>query len=94
MGDQVRLSSVIDWGDAWVGDPLADLARLSMSGPTVTAAFLDGYGLEATAEVQETLARHRLLWNLSALTYEHRAGGDWFDAYRDGIRADVRRLTG
>ncbi len=93
-GARIRLSSVIDWGDAWVGDPLADLARLSMSGPSVTAAFLDGYGLEATAEVQDTLARHRLLWNLSALTYEHRAGGDWFDAYRDGIRADVGRLTG
>ena len=44
----IRLSAVIDWGDAWVGDPLADLARLSMSGPSVTTAFLDGYGLEAT----------------------------------------------
>ena len=44
--DGSRLSSVIDWGDAWVGDPLADLARLSMSGPSVTTAFLDGYGLD------------------------------------------------
>ncbi len=85
---------MIDWGDAWVGDPLADLARLSMSGPSVTTAFLDGYGLEATADVRDTLARHRILWNLSALVYEHRAGGDWFDAYRDRVREDVFRLTG
>lgn len=94
LGEQVRLSSVIDWGDAWVGDPLADLARLSMSGPSVTAAFLDGYDLEATGEVLDTLARHRLLWNLSALGYEYRAGGDWFDVYRDRMSADVDRLTG
>ena len=84
---------MIDWGDAWVGDPLADLARLSMSGPSVTTAFLDGYGIEATP-------RCRTPWpaiascGTSARWYEHRAGGDWFDAYRDGIRADVGRLTG
>jgi aminoglycoside phosphotransferase (APT) family kinase protein len=89
----IRLSAVIDWGDAWVGDPLADLARLSMSGPSVTTAFLDGYGLDVTGEVQDTLARHRILWNLTALGYEYRAGGDWFDAYRDRMRADVDRLT-
>jgi aminoglycoside phosphotransferase (APT) family kinase protein len=92
-GGRVRLSSVIDWGDAWVGDPLADLARLSMSGPPVTAAFLDGYGLEPTHDVMDTLARHRLLWNLSALGYEYRAGGDWFGVYRDRVRDDVERLT-
>lgn len=89
----IRLSAVIDWGDAWVGDPLADLARLSMSGPSVTTAFLEGYGLEATGEVQDTLARHRILWNLTALGYEYRAGGDWFEAYRDQMRSDVDRLT-
>lgn len=93
-GGRTRLSSVIDWGDAWVGDPLADLARLSMSGPSLTSAFLDGYGLTATDEVLDSLARHRILWNLSALGYEHRAGGDWFDAYRDRVREDVDLLTG
>ena len=92
-GGRIRLSAVIDWGDARVGDPLADLARLSMSAPSVTTAFLDGYGLEATAQAMDTLARHRLLWNLSALGYEHRAGGDWFDVYRDRVRDDVDRLT-
>jgi aminoglycoside phosphotransferase (APT) family kinase protein len=92
-GGPMRLSSVIDWGDAWIGDPLADIARLSMSGLVVTGAFLDGYGLELTDDVADTLARHRLLWNLSALSYEFRAGGDWFDAYRDRVRDDVDRLT-
>jgi len=92
--EQIRLSSVIDWGDARVGDPLADLSRLSMSGPSVTAAFLDGYGLEATDDVSDMMARYRILWNLTALAYEHRAGGDWFDVYRDRVRDDVGRLTG
>ena len=89
-----RLSAVIDWGDASVGDPLADVARLSMSGPSLTAAFLDGYGLALTAALTDRLARHRIRWNLRALAYEHRAGGDWFDVYRDRVRADVALLTG
>jgi hypothetical protein len=87
-----QLSAIIDWGDASVGDPAADLARLSMSGPTVTAAFLEGYGVGINTDLFERLARYRLLWNIRALSYEHRAGGDWFDAYRDRIRDDATQL--
>ena len=92
-GRQVRLSAIIDWGDATVGDPAADLARLSMAGPTITAAFLDGYGAQLTADLEDRLTRYRILWNLSALTYEYRAGGTWFDTYRDRIRSDTSRLS-
>jgi hypothetical protein len=30
-----------------------------------------------------------VLWNLRALAYELRAGGDWFAAYRSRIEADL-----
>ncbi len=88
----MRLSAVIDWGDASVGDPRADVARLSMAGPDVVSAFLDGYGWELTRSVAEDLARYRIMWNVDALTYEYRAGGDWFDVYRQRIVDDVQLL--
>ena len=92
--DQVRLSGIIDWGDAGVGDPLVDLARLSMSGPEVLDAFAAGYGVELTPLLHRTLARYRILRNVTALTYEYRAGGDWFDVYRDGVSRDTGLLAG
>ena len=92
-GRRRQLSAIIDWGDASVGDPAADLARLSMSGPTVTAAFLEGYGVRINTDLSERLARYRLLWNIGALSYEYRAGGDWFDAYRDRIRDEAAQLV-
>ena len=88
----MRLSAVIDWGDAIVGDPRADLARLSMAGSVVTSAFCDGYGQEMTPFLADVLARYRIMWNVDALTYEYRAGGDWFDVYRQGIVQDITLL--
>lgn len=92
-GRRRHLSAIIDWGGASVGDPAAELARLSMSGPTVTSAFLEGYGVRIDTDLSERLARYRLLWNIGALDYEYRAGGDWFDAYRDRIRHDTAQLA-
>jgi aminoglycoside phosphotransferase (APT) family kinase protein len=87
-----RLSAIIDWGDASIGDPAADIARLSMSGSAATAAFLDGYDTRLTAELADRLTRYRIVWNLRALSYEFRAGGDWFETYRSGIKEDAARL--
>lgn len=87
-----RLSAIIDWGDASVGDPTAEIARLSMSGPAMAAAFLDGYGVPLTDELADRLTRYRILWNVRALSYEYRAGGDWFDTYRSRIREDTAQL--
>lgn len=89
-----RLSAVLDWGDASVGDPVAEVARLSMAGPAVTAAFLAGYGWPSTSGLADQLARHRVLWDVRALGYELRAGGDWFDTYRRRIGEDTARLLG
>lgn len=90
---QARLSGIIDWGDAGVGDPLVDLARLSMSGPEALQAFAAGYGIDLTPALDQMLARYRILWNIAALTYEHRAGGDWFDVYREMVRRDTELTT-
>jgi aminoglycoside phosphotransferase (APT) family kinase protein len=90
---EAHLSAIIDWGDASVGDPLADLARLSMAGPSATEAFLAGYGLPMTPARAGQLARYRILWNIAALTAEFRAGGDWFRVYRERIADDTRLLT-
>lgn len=92
-GGQMRLAGIIDWGDAGVGDPLVDLARLSMSGPEALRAFSAGYGIELTPTLHRTLARYRILHNVGALTYEYRADGDWFDVYRERVRKDTELLV-
>jgi aminoglycoside phosphotransferase (APT) family kinase protein len=82
-----ELTGILDWGDATYGDPLFDLARLSMAGPEVTDAFLAGYGeLDAPPR---TLSMYRVLWSLIALQAEHAAGGDWIQPHLDVIAREV-----
>ena len=88
-----RYTGLIDWGDACAGDPRLDLGRMSMAGPTVFAAFMSGYGLAITPELDRVLACYRLVWNIDALTYEFRADGDWFDGYQSGIESAVNDLA-
>lgn len=92
FGASGGLTGVIDWGDATVGDPLIDVARMSMT-PSMIGPFLDGYGLLTTDRLEARLAAYRISWNLDALGYEYRAGGDWFDAYRSRVVADIRWLS-
>lgn len=84
---------IIDWGDACAGDPRFDLGRMSMAGGTALRAFLSGYGLPVTAELSQAFTAYRLVWNLDALLYEYRAGGDWFDCYRDGAESAINSLA-
>lgn len=94
FGEGGRLTTIIDW-DAGLGDPRSDLARASMAGPELFAALADGYGL-GTAEAHDlapTLAGYRMLFNLHALISELDHDGDWFDAYRDNLAADVAILA-
>ncbi|TDO46044.1 phosphotransferase family enzyme [Kribbella sp. VKM Ac-2571] len=82
-----ELTGILDWGDATYGDPLFDLARLSMAGPEVTAAFLAGYGVvDAPAR---TLSMYRALWSLIALQAEHAAGGDWIQPHLGTIAREI-----
>jgi aminoglycoside phosphotransferase (APT) family kinase protein len=85
-------TGLIDWGDAGVGDPAWDLARASMMDPTDFRAIVDGYPGADDAAVSRLLPIYRVLWNVRALAYEHRAGGDWFAAYQDRIAADLDLL--
>lgn len=93
FADQGRLTGIIDWGDVAFGDPRYDLARFSRHGDEPLAALLAGYGTRLDADLAVTLAVYRVIWNTLALHYEHLSGGDWFDAYRSGIVADVRALA-
>ena len=43
-------------------------------------------------ELDAKLSAYRIGWNIDALGYELRAGGDWFDVYRGRVAADVARL--
>lgn len=89
LGDNEQLTGLIDWGDVGVGDPLFDIARVSMAGPDVLTAFLNGYELDLTPELHDRIRVFRILWNLEALHFESRAGGDWFDSYRTNIQVDL-----
>lgn len=75
-----------------VGDPLFDLARFSMEGTRALDSLLIGYGLELEPQHERTFAVYRIIRNVTALLYENRAGGDWFDAYRPRIRSDLNSL--
>ena len=92
FGSADRYVGIIDWGDACAGDPRFDLGRLSMAGPVALGAFLRGYELPLSAELDRALAAYRLVWNVDALHYEHVAGGDWYEAYREGMRAAIDSL--
>ncbi|SDD33130.1 phosphotransferase family protein [Auraticoccus monumenti] len=83
VGD--RLTGVIDWGAAAVGDPWWDLARASMMTPEHFAALLDGYGAFPTAALEHRMTVYVALWNAWSLASEHRAGGDWFAVYQGRI---------
>ena len=92
FADDRELTGIIDWGDAAVGDPRFDLARLSMAGDRVMTAFLSGYGWVPSAADEPVLTLYRVLWNLDALLYEFRAGGDWFAVYRQRIQEGLDEL--
>jgi aminoglycoside phosphotransferase (APT) family kinase protein len=82
-----KLTGIIDWGDALYGDPLFDLARLSMAGPAATTAFLSGYG--PTDSSEQILSYYRAIWSLRALQAEHTAGGTWFHPHLDTLRHEL-----
>ena len=89
-----RLTGIIDWGDVAAGDPLFDLGRFSVAGPVALDALLRGYtadrGLDPGTAAGVTA--YRVLWAVLALTYEFRAGGNWFAAYRDVAHAGLAEL--
>ncbi|GAB3923389.1 hypothetical protein GCM10011575_01120 [Microlunatus endophyticus] len=86
------LTGIIDWGDASSGDPAWDLARASMMGAGDFESLLEGYPGAGVDEVARILPTYRILWNTRALSYEYRAGGDWFAEYQRRIASDLDHL--
>ncbi|MEV6288637.1 aminoglycoside phosphotransferase family protein [Kribbella sp. NPDC051770] len=87
------LTAFIDWGDALYGDPLYDLARFSIAGPTATHAVLAGYNLTLTPTLQRTFALYRAIWSAIVCRAELEANGDWFDAHLQRIAEDLTYLS-
>lgn len=92
--DGARLTGIIDWGDAAVGDPLFDLGRLSRAGSQAFDLVLRGYqaDIALTADDAAGIIFYRVLWSMLALVWEHRAGGDWFQGHLDAITAGLSDL--
>ncbi|GAA2760316.1 aminoglycoside phosphotransferase family protein [Actinopolymorpha rutila] len=91
FAEQGRLTGIIDWGDATVGDPAYEFGRYSRAGDASLALVLRGYQPDRDAEFERRIVLYRVLWSLYALVWEHAAGGDWFaghvQAVRDGLHA-------
>lgn len=94
FADGGRYVGLIDWGDVAFGDPMYDLARFSINADEPTELLLRGYELEMTDDLRTTFAVYRVIRMTTALLYELRWGGDWFDSYRRTIEADLVRLGG
>ncbi|MGW0231642.1 aminoglycoside phosphotransferase family protein [Actinopolymorpha singaporensis] len=91
FAERGRLTGIIDWGDATVGDPAYEFGRYSRAGDASLALVLRGYQPDRDAEFDRRIVLYRVLWSLYALVWEHAAGGDWFaghvQAVRDGLHA-------
>ena len=87
-----RLTGILDWADASVGDPVMDLAVLSRDGEETLTTFARGYGLELSTATHRKVVAYRLLSTIDTLWFEWQTGGDWFDAYRGRIAADTATL--
>ena len=88
-----RLTGILDWADASVGDPIMDFAAFSRDGEEALGGFMRGYGLEMSSDIRRKIVAYRLLSTIDTLWFEWRSGGDWFDAYRDRIASDVQLLA-
>ncbi|WP_411070600.1 phosphotransferase family protein [Streptomyces sp. cmx-4-25] len=90
------VQAIIDWADAAGGDPLLDLARLSMQSEdgVLPEAFLSSY-LEVhplPSDVNSLLGPHRVVWAVHALMWEIAAEGDWIAPMVGNIEAELAKL--
>jgi aminoglycoside phosphotransferase (APT) family kinase protein len=90
LSEGQRLTAIIDWGDVAAGDPVRDLARMSMVGSPLFDHFLDGYAERPDEATLEVMVGYRMWFNLEAMRSELLHDGDWFAAYRERIERDLR----
>lgn len=89
-----RLSGVIDWGDAVVGDPLWEIARYAHRGDAQSlSVLLSGYDPEGTMvdEIAWRVPLYGILWMLVDAVVDHRLGSSVDDLLNAAMR-EISRL--
>ena len=88
----MRLTGVIDWGDAVVGDPLWEIARYAHRGDAQSlSVLLSGYDPEGTMrdEIAWRIPLYSALWTLVDAVVDHRLGS----AVDGLLNAAMREIT-
>lgn len=86
--------AIIDWADAAGGDPLFDLARLSMrSEGGIPETFLSSYTEvhPLPDDIDARLGPHRIIWAVHALLWEIAADGDWIAPMVKNIETELAK---
>lgn len=92
-GEGDALTGIIDWGDVTAGDPLFDLAVVSLAGRVALDALLGGYGpVDPGRDVPRVLHLYAITYAVQASTLELRAGGQTFAHRVEWIRRRLDRL--
>jgi aminoglycoside phosphotransferase (APT) family kinase protein len=86
-----RLTGVVDWSDAYLGDPAADVGYCrtglaSVGGPEAPRAFLGEYEAVTGGPV-----RHLVFWDLLGAWRALPDPGDWVAGLHDLGRRDITR---
>lgn len=92
-----RLTGIIDWGDASVGDPLFDLGRLLRADARALDIVLRGYGELAYQgeDLERRLHLYAVAFIVSASVWEFGAGAPWpawFDHQASALPAHLEPL--
>jgi aminoglycoside phosphotransferase (APT) family kinase protein len=85
--DDDEITGVLDWSEAGRGDPMFDLAILTLGHEERLDDVLAGYGADATADVD--VAAIRGWWSLRSLTAIRWLMEHGFDPFEPGCEVDV-----
>ena len=83
--DDDEITGVIDWSEAGQGDPLYDLASLTLGHEAHLADVVAGYGTDVDLDVV------RAMWSLRSLLAVRWLLEHGFDPFSPGAEVDVLR---
>ena len=92
--DDERLSGVIDWGDAVVGDPFWEIARYAHRGDAQSlSVLLSGYDPDGSMadEIAWRVPLYSVLWMLVDAVVDHRLGSG-VDGLLNAAMRDIARI--
>ncbi len=90
-----RLTGVIDWGDAVVGDPLVEIARYAHRGDAQSLSMLlSGYDPEGSMadEIAWRIPLYSVVWTLVDAVVDHRLGSG-VDGLLDAAMREISRVS-